>query len=147
MISYNLRCNCLFPMDNYRVNLLYFFSMADPVVTKMRCVAREMMKILCDYRLPINLSWISDNGREFNNSLMSLITRSLGVKHVFSTPYHARCNGSAENSVKTIVATFRKLLGNDTHRWDEMLPAAQLCCNYKIRNRTASAPFSLMFAR
>ena len=28
-----------------------------------------------------------------------------------------------------------------------MLPIAQLCCNYKIRNRTASSPFSLMYAR
>jgi hypothetical protein len=39
------------------------------------------------------------------------------------------------------------LCGNDTSNWDQKVPVAQLCANYKIRNRTASSPFSLMFAR
>ncbi|KAG2191406.1 hypothetical protein INT47_000261 [Mucor saturninus] len=78
---------------------------------------------------------------------MKTITKALGIEHRFSTPYHPRGNGAAENAVKVVVSTLRKLLGNDTSKWDDMLPVAQLCCNYKIRNRTASSPFSLMYTR
>ncbi|KAI8635860.1 hypothetical protein BD408DRAFT_454870 [Parasitella parasitica] len=39
------------------------------------------------------------------------------------------------------------MCGNDTHNWDDRLPICQLALNMKIKQRTASTPFSLMFAR
>lgn len=109
-------------------------------------VANVLCQIFGDYGLP-NVAIAQDNGREYRNTLMALVTKTLGIPQRFSTPYYPQSNGCAENAVKTIVNTVRKMCGNDTSRWDMILPAAQLCCNLKIRNRTGSTPFSLMFAR
>jgi hypothetical protein len=39
------------------------------------------------------------------------------------------------------------MCGNDTHNWDDRVPIVQLALNMKVKQRTASTPFSLMFAR
>lgn len=109
-------------------------------------VANVLCQIFGDYGLASQLI-VTDNGREYKNSLMASITKTLGIPHRFSTPYYPQSNGCAENAVKIIVNTVRKMCGNDTSKWDTILPAAQLCCNLKIRNRTGSSPFSLMYAR
>ncbi|KAG2191017.1 hypothetical protein INT47_001072, partial [Mucor saturninus] len=109
-------------------------------------VANALCQIFGDYGLP-STAILTDNGKEYKNGLMASITKTLGIPHRFSTPYYPQSNGCAENAVKNIVNTVRKMCGNDTSKWDTILPAAQLCCNLKIRNRTGSSPFSLMFAR
>ncbi|GAA5817666.1 hypothetical protein MFLAVUS_011217 [Mucor flavus] len=45
---------------------------------------------------------------------MNSITNVLGIPHRFSTAYYPQSNGSAENAVKVIVNTVRKMCGNDT---------------------------------
>lgn len=109
-------------------------------------IANALCQIFGDYGLPTR-AMVSDNGKEYRNGLLSSVTKTLGFTHRFSTPYYPQANGCAENAVKIIVNTVRKMCGNDTSRWDAILPAAQLCCNLKIRDRTGSSPFSLMFAR
>ena len=128
------------------VDLCTKYIIARPIPNKQSdTIASTLCQVFGDYGLPVRCQ--SDNARDYLNGLMTTVTRTLGIDHRFSTPYHPRGNGAAENAVKIIVNTVRKLCGNDTSRWDELLPAAQLCCNYKIRNRTGSSPFSLMFAR
>ncbi|KAL9536381.1 hypothetical protein PS6_011929, partial [Mucor atramentarius] len=39
------------------------------------------------------------------------------------------------------------MCGNDYRNWDDRLAICQLAMNMKIKNRTASTPFSLMYAR
>lgn len=109
-------------------------------------VANALCQIFGDYSFPTTCL-VSDNGTEYKNTLMASITKTLGIPHRFSTPYYPQSNGCAENAVKIVVNTVRKMCGNDTSKWDLILPAAQLACNHKIRNRTGSSPFSLMFAR
>ncbi|KAG2191999.1 hypothetical protein INT47_006066 [Mucor saturninus] len=109
-------------------------------------VANTLCQIFGDYGLP-STAILTDNGREYRNGLMASITKTLGISHRFSTSYYPQSNGCAENAVKNIVNTVRKMCGNDTSKWDTILPAAQLSCNLKIRNRTGSSLFSLMFAR
>jgi transposase InsO family protein len=108
-------------------------------------VAKALINIFADYGLPDIIG--SDNGREFRNGLMHTLTNTLGIQHRFSTPYYPQSNGAAERSVQMVKNTLRKLCGNDTSNWDERLGLVQLCCNIKVRDRTASTPFSLMFAR
>jgi transposase InsO family protein len=108
-------------------------------------VAKALINIFADYGLPNIIG--SDNGREFRNGLMYTLTNTLGIQHRFSTPYYPQSNGAAERSVQMVKNTLRKICGNDTSNWDERLGLVQLCCNIKVRERTASTPFALMFAR
>ncbi|KAG2190874.1 hypothetical protein INT47_013071 [Mucor saturninus] len=125
------------------------YIIARPLPNKQSdTVAKVLTGIFGDYGIAIVGRFIqSDNGREFRNSLMQSITQILGIKHKFSTAYYPQGNGIAETSVKMITNTLRKLCGQDFRNWDDILPTAQLCCNLKIRTRSGSSPFSLMFAR
>ena len=109
-------------------------------------IANVLCQLFGDYGFPTTCI-VSDNGREYRNTLMASITKILGIPHRFSTPYFASSNGAVENTVKTVTNTLRKMCGNDVSKWDLILPAVQLACNLKIRNRTGSTPFSLMYAR
>ena len=109
-------------------------------------VAQTLLNIFGDYGVAINI-FQSDNAKEWSNTLMSLLTKTLNIQHRFSTPYYSQSNGSVENSNRTIMQTLRKMCGNDHRNWDDRLALCQLAINMKIKNRTASTPFSLMFAR
>ena len=108
-------------------------------------VARILVSIFGDYGFPKIIS--SDNGREFKNSLQHKIMEHLGIERRYTTAYHPQANGSAESAVKIALNTVRKMCQSNTQDWDHYLPMVQLAMNYKIRNRTLTAPFSLMYAR
>ncbi|EIE90565.1 hypothetical protein RO3G_15276 [Rhizopus delemar RA 99-880] len=108
-------------------------------------VAKELIKIFGDYGIPKIIQ--SDNGREFKNSLMHSLSKHLGIDRRYSTAFHSRGNGVSESAVKTTLNTIRKMVNSNSNDWDDVLPIVQLASNYKIRHRSKSAPFSLMFAR
>jgi hypothetical protein len=108
-------------------------------------VARALATIFCDFGVVQILQ--SDNGREFKSALMSELGKALGVNLRYSTAFHARGNGASESGVKNILNTLRKMVSEHIYDWDSVLPGTQLAINTKIRYRTESAPFQLMFAR
>ena len=108
-------------------------------------VAKALATIFCDFGVVQIVQ--SDNGREFKSALMSEISKALGVNQRYSTAFHARANGATESGVKNILNALRKMVSEHIHDWDSVLPGTQLAINTKIRYRTESAPFQLMFAR
>jgi transposase InsO family protein len=123
------------------------YIIARPIKNKQSdTVAQALMDIFGDYGVP-RVCIQSDNGTEFKNSLMTRITKALGIQHRFSNPYYPQSNGLAEYGVKMIVSTIRKLCNNDSSNWDEKVALAQLCINTKFRYKSGSTPYSLMFAR
>ncbi|KAG1119078.1 hypothetical protein G6F42_013051 [Rhizopus arrhizus] len=129
------------------VDLCTKYIIARPAPNKQSdTIASLLVGIYGDYGVGVNVH-LSDNGREFRNSLSAYIHKALNIKMTFSTPFYPQANGHSENAVKTITNTLRKMCGNDTSNWDLRLPIVQLVANMKVRDRTASTPFSLMFAR
>ena len=129
------------------VDICTKYIIARPAPNKQSdTIASLLISIFADYGCTVNVT-LSDHGREFENSLSSYINKALNIKMVFSNPFYPQGNGHSENAVKTVTNTLRKMCGNDTHNWDERLPIVQLAINMKVRDRTASTPFSLMFAR
>jgi transposase InsO family protein len=109
-------------------------------------VAQAILSIYGDYGVAVSIQQ-ADNGKEFKSNLMDHFTKALGIKQRHSLPYYKQSNGSAENAIKQFEHTLRKMCGNDTHNWDDRIPIVQLALNMKVKQRTASTPFSLMFAR
>ena len=129
------------------VDICTKYIIARPAPNKQSdTIANILVSIYGDYGLAVNVT-LSDNGREFKSQLSEYIYKTLNISMIQSTPYYAQGNGHSENSVKTVIGTLRKMCGNDTRNWDNRLPIIQLAINMKVRDRTASTPFSLMFAR
>jgi transposase InsO family protein len=145
-------CGPLMITENHNV---YLFVMVD-ICTKYiiaraipdkqsTTIIKTILSITTDYGY---ISCIqSDNGSEFKNSLMNEVCSTLNIKRIYSTPYHSRGNGAAENAVKLTMNTIRKMCDSNPQDWDLYVGIAQLAMNHKIRERTNSSPFALMFGR
>ena len=51
---------------------------------------------------------VTDNGPQFTSSEFSQFTKSNGIKHITSSPYHPSTNGLAERSVQTFKEGMKK---------------------------------------
>ncbi|OAD80213.1 hypothetical protein PHYBLDRAFT_59244 [Phycomyces blakesleeanus NRRL 1555(-)] len=106
------------------VDVATCYIIAQPLLNKQSdSVTKTLMSIFRDYGIVIVGHFIqSDNSHQF-------------------------CNDITDASVRLITNTLRKLSGQDFRNWDEILPTIQLCCNMKVRPRSESSSFFLMFAR
>jgi hypothetical protein len=108
-------------------------------------VAKVLFKIFTTIGFPRILQ--SDNGSEFVNEAVKVMTTTMGVEHRLLTPYHPRGNGVAENHVKTACNIIRKEVKDHKQAWAKHVPMAQLAMNTRIVALHNSSPFSLFFAR
>ena len=108
-------------------------------------VAKELFTIFCDIGFPKILQ--SDNGTEFVNAVLTVLTEQMQVQHRLITPYHPRANGVAECNVKTSVEIIRKAIQGNPNQWAEQVPVVQLSMNTRVVDLHRSSPYSLFFAR
>ena len=64
---------------------------------------------------------ISDNGREFINSIMKTLQNTYNCKMLLSAPYHPQTNGLDESSNKTIKRYLMKMLSTKQENWHYFL--------------------------
>ena len=58
----------------------------------------------------ISVTFVSDNGPQFNSEEMRIFAKEYGFQHTTSSPYYPKSNGQAERTVRTV----KHLLGNST---------------------------------
>ena len=81
---------------------------------------------------------ISDNGREFINSIMKTLQSTYNCKMLLSAPYHPQTNGLDESSNKTIKRYLTKMLSTKRENWHDfleqvvLLTHSQNCCSIHI---------------
>ena len=64
---------------------------------------------------------LSDNGTEFKNHLLDQLLKQLGIKRIFSTPYHPQSNGKLEVFHEYLKPTLKKLCEKDPSNWDKYI--------------------------
>ena len=108
-------------------------------------VADTLLKVFFDFGFPRIIQ--SDNGTEFVNHVIKKIIESARIDHRLITPYHPRSNGAAERTVQTAKLLIYKLMKGIKQDWSLYVPFTQYCINNKIKHRTKTAPFTIMFGR
>ena len=103
-------------------------------------VAEALMEIFTRTGVPSEI--LSDHGSNFMSNLMNNLMKSLGVKHITTSPYHPQTNGMVERFHATLKAMLRKTC-SAAKRWDRYLP--YLCFAYRdtIHSATGFSPFEL----
>ena len=88
---------------------------------------------------------MSDNGTEFQNNLIDQVLKQLGIKLIFSAPYHPQSSGKLEGFHKYLKPTLKKLCEKDTSYWD----LNQVLASYRVTPNLATAelPFFLVYGR
>jgi hypothetical protein len=107
--------------------------------------ARALVDHCGRYGIPEQI--LTDNGPQYYNELIGHLTRSFGMKHLFTVPYSHQENGLVERANKEVGRHLRAILLD--HRvvdtWSESLPIIQRIINAKVHEATGVAPAALLF--
>lgn len=111
-----------------------------------KVVARQLWdNFFCTYGFPERVH--SDQGANFESSLITEMLQVAGVQKSHTTPYHPMGNGCVERFNRTLGNMIRALPPKAKHRWPQMLKALTFSYNATVHETTGYAPFHLMFGR
>lgn len=128
------------------IEYLSKYPYAAPVRSK---TAKEAAKNLFDY---ISLfgapkTIISDQGKEFVNSIIKELLELAGTEHRITSAYHPQTNGQVENFNKTLANCLRKHAENNPKEWNIWIPYVLMAYRSRVHATTKRTPFELMFGR
>ncbi|KAK9519953.1 hypothetical protein VZT92_022644 [Zoarces viviparus] len=111
-----------------------------------KVVAQQLWNnFFCVYGFPERLH--SDQGANFESSLIEKMLLVAGVEKSHTTPYHPMGNGAVERFNRTLGNMVRALPPKAKHRWPQQLKSLTFSYNSTVHETTGFAPFQLMFGR
>lgn len=100
--------------------------------------------MMCDWGLPTVI--ISDRDPKFTAQLWKDIFDQLGVKHLFSTAYHAQTDGLSERKNQTVEIAIRFHTATDyLIPWTDLLPSLQHHLNNTLAVTVGRSPNEALF--
>ena len=120
------------------------FTILTPLKDKSaRSVARAFIDdVICRYASPKVL--LSDNGTEFNNSLLQAVCDTFKIKKCNIVPYSPQANGKVERANRRILDVLR-FIANSTAVWDECIPQVACSLNSAIHSSINESPHFILF--
>lgn len=121
------------------------FPYAIPIKSK---TAEEIASGLFDYISLFGPPYeiLSDQGKEFLNSVVESMLKMTGIEHRVTSAYHPRTNGLTEKFNHTLVKVLSKHAEQDPN-WHKWIPFALLAYRSRVQSSTKMTPFELMFGR
>ena len=122
------------------------YTEAYPLADKTaRSVADALMdKWLPTYGFPLFLH--SDQGKEFDNTMVHKLSELLGTVKTKTTPYHPRSDGLVERRFnRTLLAMLAMFVSHEHDNWDDLLPFMMLAYNTTVHTSTGCTPHRLVF--
>ena len=87
----------------------------------------------------------TDRGKEFLNSLLASVTKTLGIDHRKTTSYHPNSNSVVERANRNLGAALAKRVNGQHNDWDFYLPAITFGFNTCFHTVTKQIPFCLLY--
>ena len=109
-------------------------------------VARALMDVVIA-RFGVPLQLLSDNGKEFDNSIMKELCRLLEIDKLRTTVYKASTNGAVERLHRTMNSMLGKVIDTNQRNWDEFLPSVMAAYRASRHEATGYTPNFLVFGR
>ena len=87
----------------------------------------------------------SDQGRNFDSTLMHEIYNIMGVKKSRTTAYHPQGDGLVERQNRTLQDILSNFVSDHSGDWDQWLDQAVFAYNTSIHESTGFSPYELVF--
>ena len=87
---------------------------------------------------------LTDNGKEYTNSLMSELSNRFCIDHITIVPRRPQQNPS-ERWNRTFAKYLRVILDNNTIDWEKWIPPLLLSYNTAVHKSTLETPFFLTY--
>ncbi|XP_070000736.1 uncharacterized protein [Penaeus vannamei] len=108
-------------------------------------VAEALMVIFSRVGIPREI--LSDRGRQFVSQLRGELHKLLGVKPLFTTPYHPSGNGRVERFHAALKTSLRKLCSDKPREWHRYLVPTLFATREIPSDRTGFSAFELLYGR
>ncbi|XP_037804439.1 uncharacterized protein LOC119598726 [Penaeus monodon] len=108
-------------------------------------VAEALLIIFSRVGIPREI--LSDRGTQFTSQLMGELYKLLGIKPLFTTPYHPSGNGRVERFHSTLKASLRKLCVDKPKDWHRYLIPTLFALREIPSDRTGFFAFELLYGR
>ncbi|XP_023193030.1 UPF0524 protein C3orf70 homolog isoform X1 [Xiphophorus maculatus] len=89
----------------------------------------------------------SDQGRNFESRVFSVMCSRLGIQKTRTTPLHPQSDGLVERLHRTLGQQLAILTAEHQRDWDEHLPLVLMACRSAVQDSTACTPSLLMLGR
>jgi transposase InsO family protein len=123
------------------------YPMVKPIRTKSADeIASILFQWIALFGPPTTL--LSDNGREFINSVIDSMTNLMGVERLVTSPYHPETNGRLEKFNGTFVEALRTIAQNhDPAQWPQFIPFLELAYRTRVHSTTGYTPMFLLLGK
>ena len=108
-------------------------------------VAEALMTVFSRVGIPKEI--LSDQGSQFTSELMGKVYDLVGVKPLFTTPYHPMCNGRIERQHSILKSILKKLCSMKPKEWHRYLPCALFAMREIPSDTLGFSPFELLYGR
>ena len=102
-------------------------------------------KLILYHGCPTQL--LSDQGKQFAGEVMEVLTTSLGICSLLTSPYHPQTNGLTERMNKTLKQMISAYVDPLHSNWDRILPFVVHAHNTSVQASTRISPFRALYGR
>ena len=136
--------------DRYILSLVCLFSgwpEAFPIPNKNAdTIARALLtEFIPRHSCPERL--ISDQGSEFCNEVISILSRKMGIVRIRTSPYRPQANGKCERLHRVLNDIIAKRVAENQLDWPQHIPAALYAIRTSVHTSSKHTPFFLVHGR
>ena len=109
-------------------------------------IAKKLVdEMFCRFSPPEQLH--SDQGRQFESTLMKEICDILKIKKTRTSAYHPQCDGLVERFNRTLLSMLSTTTKDHPFNWENQIRKVCMAYNTSVHASTGYTPFYLMFGR
>ena len=97
------------------------------------------------FRFGVPRVLISDNGRQFDNTLFLDFYEHFGIKNHYSSPSHSQANGQTKVANRSLLKIIKTQLEGVKSEWLDELPGVLWVYKTTVRTPTGETPFKLAY--
>ena len=131
----------LLVVQDYFTKWVEAIPLPDQTATR---ITKELVKIFTTYGCPDILH--SDQGRNFESTILRSTLKELGVTKSRTTAYHPQGDGMVERFNRSLLQLLRSYVEHQND-WEQFLPLVLFAYRTTIHSSTGCSPFTLMFGR